>query len=223
MTQSNPTTQFHSRTRRLLATIGLASLLGLTACGGGSSSDPTTGAGDPGAGTVPTPNPTPTPGAASCPMAQLSDAWIDKRLGCLTVGQTLIELAGTASGARADLAVVIRQLTLDSRWNNVLEANKARHFQHFLCVKNAPATLTEGLNRLSLATDLAVAIGTNNGSATKPPQVTGIALEVAGGDRPGWQHMACDRALHPVIVDYDTRRIDSVNAPALAALQIYDR
>jgi hypothetical protein len=156
--------------------------------------------------------------ASSCPRTQLSEIWINNRLGCLTVGQRLIDIASSAPGVRADRAFVIRQLTLDSGFNNVLPGGKARYFRHFICVRNAPADLAP----LNLATDLAVAIGTSNFSTTKPPQVSAVSLTVAGGNQPGWQSMPCDPAVHPVIVDYDTRLVQSLNPIALVTLQIYD-
>lgn len=164
----------------------------------------------------------PSESAQGCPKQQLSDAWVNNRLSCLRVGQRLIQGATTATGAIADRAFIVQQLTLDASFNNVLPGGASRHFQHFLCVRNAPTGLTDGGNRLTLATDLAVAIGTSNFSSTKPPQVSAISLGLAGGNRPGWVDMPCDPRVHPVIVDFNSRLVESLNPGALTALQVYD-
>lgn len=156
--------------------------------------------------------------APGCPRAQLADAWINNRLACLSPGQTFVDLSRSATGTPVDRAFVIGQTTLDRDFRNVLPAGASRHFQHFVCVRGAPGNV----RGQSVATDLAVAIGTSNSSATKPPQVSAISLDVAGGDRPGWVDRACDPALHPVIVNFQTGRIESVNAAALSQLQVYD-
>lgn len=218
-------TQKRCRARHAWAGLGLLTLLVLAACGGGggesalgvAAAAPSTGA------SASNPAPGNTPTAGLCPRAQLADAWINNRLGCATVGQRLIDLSGSAAGLRSDTAFVIRQQTLDAGFNNVLGGNVARHFRHFLCVRNAPAGLTEGLNRLSLATDLSVAIGTSNSSTRKPPQVSAVTLEVAGGNGPGWVNTICDPAVHPLIVDFTTGLVQSVNPAALAALQTFDQ
>jgi hypothetical protein len=195
-------TPLRARRTRFLQIFGsLATATSLAACGGGGNDTSET-----------------TATVASCPRSQQSDIWINNRLGCLTVGQRLIDIAAGATGTKGDRAFVIQQLTMDSAFNNVLPGGRARHFRHFICVRNVPANLTP----LSLATDLAVAIGTSNSSTTKPPQVSAVSLTVAGGNQAGWQSMPCDPALHPVIVDYDTRLIQSLNPGALGAIQIYD-
>jgi hypothetical protein len=190
-----------------------------TACGGGGSEAatplPTSLPPAPGpVGVVPDPN--------NCPRSALSDAWINNRLGCLVVGQRLIDIAASAAGARTDLAFVVAQQTLDAGFNNALPNGATRYFRHFICVRQAPVGLTDGGSRQSLATDLAVAIGTSNSSLLKPPQVSAITLTIAGGDGPAWVQMPCSPALHPVIVDFDTRLVHSLNPGALASLQVFD-
>ena len=211
--------------RSNLVALGLVVVGGLSACGGGGSSAATPSPA-PVAATPSTPASTPstggTPSTSDCPMTNAADAWINNRLGCLKVGQPFIDLASSATGTRSDIAFVIRQLNLDASFNNVLSNNAARYFRHFVCVRNAPAGLTDGLNRLSLATDLSVSIGTSNGSQRKPPQIGAVTLEVAGGNGPGWTAMTCDPAVHPVIVDFDSKLIQSLNPVALAALQVFD-
>jgi len=178
----------------------------LTACGGGGTAADTPA----------------LPAGAACPHAQLSDAWINNRLACLAPGQRVLDMSASATGARADRAFVVAQLTLDANFNNLLPAGASRYFKHFVCVHNAPLGLTDASNRLNLATDLAVALGTSNFSNTKPPQVMAISLSVAGGNAPAWQDMPCNPALHPVIVDFDSRAVQSINPAALASLLVFD-
>ena len=210
---SNKGTSINSRLAQLLYASTAA--LALTACGGGGDAVAASSGGNP---ALPGGNSGGTSGSSACPHAQLADAWINNRLACLFVGEHLIDIASGATGAKSDRAFVIRQETLDSNWNNALTGASARYFRHFICVRNAP----ENVAALSLATDLAVSIGTSNSSGSKPPQVSAVSLTVAGGNQPGWQQVICDPALHPVIVDYDTRLIQGVNPGALSALQIYD-
>jgi hypothetical protein len=191
----------------------------IVACGGGGSE----------AATPPAISPPPAPGAGgalpdpnNCPRSALSDAWISNRLSCLVVGQRLIDIASSAAGARADLAFVVAQQTLDAGFNNALPNGATRYFRHFICVRQAPLGLTDAGSRQSLATDLAVAIGTSNSSLLKPPQVSAISLTIAGGNGPGWVQMPCNPALHPVIVDFDSRLVHSLNPGALASLQVFD-
>lgn len=175
----------------------LVSITLLAACGGGGGGN----------------------GDGACPRDRLDDAWINKRLGCLQVGQRLIEGAASgASGAAADRAFVVRQTTLDRSFDNVLGKDVHRYFKHFLCVRQAPA----GVSTTSLASDLAVAIGTSNASASKPPQVAAITLAIAGGPGPGIVETACNSATHPVVVAWDTRLIEAVSPAALPALEIFD-
>jgi hypothetical protein len=195
---SNLLPTLHTRLFRFLFCV--VAMTSLAACGGG---------GDEASGTA---------AAAGCPRAQQSDIWINNRLDCLAVGQRLIDLAASATGTRSDRPFVIRQLTLDAGFNNVLPGGRARYFRHFICVRNVPANLAP----MNLATDLAVAIGTSNFSTTKPPQVSAVSLTVEGGNQAGSVSMPCDPAVHPVIVDFDTRLIQSLNPRALTALQIYD-
>jgi len=193
-----------------LASLAVAALLTspLTACGGESGS-----ATDPGGS---------QPSGSNCPHTQLTDAWINNRLACLVAGQSVIDLASSSTGVRADRAFVVYQTTLDANFKNVLANNASRYFRHFICIRNAPAGLTDSGNRMNLATDLAVALGTSNFSASKPPQVSAITLGIAGGNGPGWVDMPCDASVHPVIVDFNTKQVQSVNPAALAALQVFD-
>jgi len=155
---------------------------------------------------------------AACPHSVLGDVWLNNRLGCLSVGQRFIDLSSGATGTKADTAYVVAELVVDSSFSNVLGPSVRRFFRHFLCVRNTPSNL----QRTFLATDLSIAIGTSNQSALKPPGVGAVSLAIAAANEPSFVAMPCDPARHPVIVDYDTGRIESVNPATLAALTIYD-
>lgn len=156
--------------------------------------------------------------AAACPHSVLGDVWLNNRLGCLSVGQRFVDLSSGATGTKADVAYVVSELVVDSSFTNVLGAGVSRFFRHFLCLRNAPSNL----QRIYVATDLSIAIGTSNQSALKPPGVGAVTLAIAGGNQPSFVAMPCDPSRHPVIVDYETGRIESISPAALAALTIYD-
>lgn len=162
-----------------------------------------------------------TPSTSACAQATVNDAWINNRLGCLRVGQQLIDTASGATGIKADVAFIINEQVLDLAFSSVTPG-KTRYFKYFLCVRNAPASLDTSGKRLNLASDLAVAIGTANGSTTKPPGVSAISLTIAGGNQSGSAQMACNPSTHPVIVNYDTGKIESINVNALDVLETYD-
>lgn len=158
---------------------------------------------------------------SSCPHAAADDIWFNKRLSCLAAGQKFIESAG-ASGATADRAFMFGQQVLNANLNNVLGSGKLRYFQYALCVKNAPANIST----TGLADDLGVAMGLNTlatGTTFYPPGVSGSTFAYGGIAGPNSVNTPCDPAAHPVIVDYATGRIVSVNAAALAQLQVLDR
>ena len=127
-----------------------------------------------------------------------------------------------ASGERADRAYIFGQQALDLSFSNVLGSNVSRYFKFGLCVRNAPLNLSP----VSLAGDLATALGLNVlVTATKfyPPGVSGSTFLYGGIADTNTLQTACDVSRHPVIVDYATGRIESVNAAALALVQIFDR
>jgi len=187
----------------------LSVVLGLAGCGGGGDSGGGGGGGAPDFGV-------PAGSGATCPHAQASDVWLNNRLSCLAVGQRVIDTASGAAGAKADTAFVIRQRAYDASGAELLPDNKARHFENFVCLRNAPANL----NRQSLAADLEVVMGLFN--AGLPSGVRASTLANAGTTQGGFTAMPCDPALHPVIVNYDTGLVESTNPPALANLEVYD-
>lgn len=198
-----------SRAGLLAGWLAVGLLAALAACGGGS--DLTTPLND-GYG----------PGSPSaCPRARQADAWFNNRIACLAGGQRFISGA-PASGDRADRAYILGQEVLDQNFNNVLGANIKRYFKFAVCVRGAPANLPP----LSLAGDLATALGLNvlaTGTTFYPQGVSGSTFWYGGINDTSTVQVACDAAVHPVIVGYDSGRVESVNAGALSALVIVDR
>jgi hypothetical protein len=191
-----------------LAALSAASLIG---CGGGDSP-----------GTTSTPGQQQAPVARVCPKAVTADIWLDRRLECLTAGDVFIDISSFAStGAITDRAFVISEQVLDSSYSNLIAPGKSRYFKHFVCVKNAPLELTGTSGRLSLASDLNLQMGLGSPSQ-RPAGIGAASLGSSGGNQAGFVEMACDPARHPLIVDFATKKIVSVNQPAVAFLEIYD-
>lgn len=94
----------------------------------------------------------------------------------------------------------------------------ARHYSRILCVRHAPSGLTDYRFRLSLATDLVVALR----SSGALPNGYYTFIGAAGGDRPGFVDETCDPAKHPIIIDYATGTIESINPEAMTAVAVYD-
>lgn len=216
---SNPNTnQTHSHggsgARRAGLAAGVVATAIVTACGGGGGSDGSSGGTSLFDGYGPG-NP------SSCPHAAPDDIWFNKRLSCLAAGQKFIKSTG-ASGATADRAFMFGQQVLNANLNNVLGPGKLRYFQYALCVKSAP----ENISTTGLADDLGLAMGLNTlatGTTFYPTGVSGSTFAYGGIAGPNSVAAPCDPAVHPVIVDYATGRIASVNAAALAQLQVLDR
>lgn len=199
------------RLSTILLTVALL-LSALAGCGGGGSSDPLATTSD-GFG----------PGSpSSCPHAQQSDIWFNSRLGCLAAGQRFINNAASATGDKADRAYILSQQVLDGKLNNILGANVLRYFKYAVCVRNAPS----GLAPLNLAGDLATAMGLNlliSAQSYYPPGLASSTFQYGGIADVNTLQVACDASKHPVIVSFDTGRIESVNPAALAAVTVLDR
>jgi hypothetical protein len=163
--------------------------------------------------------PRPTESSSKCPKAALSDVWLSSRLTCASTDQLLIRLSAGRNGTRSDTAYIVKQQAFDLGFRNVLGGEVGRHFKHLVCVRQAPADL----DRLALATDLGQVLGTHNFSSRLPAGISTSTLTIAGTNQPGFTSMPCTAALHPLIVDYDTGRVVSINSGALAALSVYDR
>lgn len=159
---------------------------------------------------------------SACPKSSLADTWLDKRLPCLAAGQKFIRNSAGATGALADRAYIFGQQVLDTNLTNVLGANRLRYFKYAVCVKGAPETVAP----VALAVDLEVALGLNvlaNGTGFYPPGVAGSTFQYGGIADANTLQVACSPAAHPVIVNYVSGRIESVNAAALGSVQIFDR
>ncbi len=191
--------------------LGLVALVQLAGCGGGSGDQLTTplfegyGPGSP----------------STCPAARLSDIWFDSRLGCVSPGQLFLSQQA-AVGARADRAYMFGQETLDNSQANVLGARVQRHFKYALCVRNAPADLAP----LILAGDLSNALGLTlllSGRRFYPSGVSASSFSYGGIIDVHTLQQACDPSRHPLIADFASLRLESVNPGALAQVQIFDR
>ena len=196
--------------------------LSLTACGGGGSNDQLATSG----GTPATPASSPTPAVPSptlptpsgCTASTVNDAWLDKRLTCLQPGTKVIDISGSATGPTADYSFVVNQNTYDPGFNNVLGASKKRYFARILCVRNAPSGITDSSNRLSLATDLVVAVR----AAGALPAGYSIFMGISGGNQAGFVQEKCETSKHPIIIDFSTRLIEAITPSAMTSVQTYD-
>lgn len=209
------TSKFSNRALAVCSSIALAGML--AACGGGGSGGPGDEGGPTGIAQGYGPgNP------AGCPHATQDDTWFNKRLGCLAAGQKFVLVSGGATGDAADRAYLVNQKVLDLSLVDVLGTDVARYFKYGICVRNAPANLSG----TALANDLATAIGLNAGVSARafyPPSVSGSTMSLGGSaDTPVIQ-TTCSVSLHPVIVNYQTGLVETVNPAALAALTVYDR
>jgi hypothetical protein len=203
--------------------------IALGGCGGGGDSGTPTGTPQNPAPTPfptpvptpsPTPEPTPTPTKA-CPTANIDDVWIDKRLSCMKVGDTFSDIiAGKPKVSVADRAYIVSESPSGEGWKSI-NGGKTRYFSRYLCIKNAPAALD---NRY-IASDLNQQIGLNNFNPYLPKGIVHVSIDIfsgLGSPYPTSIETPCDPAKHPVIVDYDTGKIVSINPQALSALEIYD-
>lgn len=196
---------------RILKLTAAAAFIVLAGCGGGSSDPLTTpivdgyGPGNP----------------SGCPSSQATDVWLNNRLGCLSPGQLFISQQAT-SGARADRAFMFGQETLDGNQANVLGAGVRRYFKYAVCVRNAPADMAP----LVLAGDLSNALGLTlllSGRRYYPSGVSASSFNYGGIIDAHTVQVSCDPTRHPVIADFATLRLESVNAGALSQVQVFDR
>lgn len=202
--------QLTCRLPTVIAATVCAAILG--ACGGGGGSDTPSAVAKPAYGPS---------NAAACPRGQTSDVWFNKRLDCLGAGQLFVTVLG-ATGDKADRAFIVGQEVLDLSIKNVLGGNLRRYFKYALCVKNAPANVSGQ----ALATDMGTALGLNvlvSGASFIPPGVSGSTFVFGGIDDVNVLQAPCDPLRFPVIVNYETGRIDSVNPAALGAVAAFER
>jgi hypothetical protein len=163
--------------------------------------------------------------AQACPTSTQSDVWLDKRLGCLSAGAQFTDLsAGYGGGDTQDTSYTVNELAQDTAFNDILDDGKTRYWANFLCVRHAPVQADSGFG-LGLAGDLQIAMGISNFGKFKPQGIGAVSIGLSSGGEAGVtgrKAEPCDPARHPVIVDYATGRIESVNPGALAAMTVYD-
>ena len=156
---------------------------------------------------------------AGCPTQSPDDVWADVRLACFTVGEPFIDVSKDASGDPADTAYIMVEQAFDDSFSSI-NGGKRRYFEYILCVKQAPANIEP----LSLATDFAVANGLGNFGWALPKGISTATTSISGSDATGPSRVVtpCDPAVHPVIVDFPSGKIESINPGALANLKTTD-
>ncbi|WP_046155711.1 hypothetical protein [Chromobacterium vaccinii] len=158
----------------------------------------------------------PYQGPLKCAASEMEDMWLDQRLGCLKSGSRFIVNAAGAEGAVQDMAYVVNEAIYDKDFY-LINNRKVRYFQSFLCVRNHP----QGVRSLFLSGDLANALELNN-LGRKPAGIGPTSVNISGGDRAGGVATTCDPAKHPLIVDYSSGKVESVNPLALQTLHVYE-
>ena len=136
----------------------------------------------------------------------------------MRVGTAFMSRVADAGNDAADYSFVVAQKVLGGSFGNVLGPNKERYFSRILCVRNAPSRLTDSGPRITLATDLVVALR----AAGSLPMNYSTYMGIYGGDRPGFRQESCDPMNHPIIVNYSTRMIESINPEAMVNVEVYD-
>lgn len=163
----------------------------------------------------------------TCPTAKPEDVWMDKRLGCLTVGSKFIDLsAGFTESVYRDTSYTLNERAYDTSFNNILGSigDPTRYWANFLCVRNAPVTPNGNGYTLGLATDMSIAMGINNFGSKKPQGISAVTMGLYSGAQSGVTPVkpeTCSPLIHPVIVNYTTGKIESVNPGALGAMKMY--
>lgn len=190
-----------------------STLVALTACGGGGADD----AGAPSANQA---------GSSNCPTAAPADVWMDQRLGCLTVGARFHDISASSGAAGTqDYSFALSQRAIDNNFNNILGPQGGkRYWANFVCVRNAPAGGFGTGSLIGLGTDMAVAMGISNFGTRKPAGISASYISVESGGQAGVMAVraeACNAAIHPVIVDYATGLVVSLNPGALGAMTTY--
>jgi len=155
---------------------------------------------------------------SGCPNQSPDDVWLNVRLSCFYVGQPFIDISKSATGSPADRAYIVSEQVLDSNFTNVLGSGKQRYFEYILCVKQAPANIAS----ISLASDYVVATWLGSLGSIKGIGAATTSIGQGKDTGPTQVETACDPAIHPVIVDFPSGKIESVNPAALANLKITD-
>lgn len=196
----------------------------LAACGGGGDSN-TSSALDQVGSTAPATGS--TPDMAGCPTAKPSDVWMDQRLGCMTVGTQIFldnyRGYATSTTVFGDRSFPLGQIALDKSFNNILSSASypTRYWANFLCVKDGPRIGNGNGYSVGIAADVLVAMGLGAFSPRTPAGIGATTISLSGGGKAGSVDIACDPAIHPLIVDFNTGKIVSINPAALASLNVY--
>jgi len=210
-----------------LAALGTCTmLLSLAGCGGGGGAGDgnISNAGAASQGTLPAGSTSAGSAPTNCaPITSTSDAWLPSRLSCFTPGQKVLSYTAQVAGPSSDAPIIVTETVFDAGFYNVLSGNKARYYKYFACLKNVPdGALGSSTSRLDVATDIAITVRTSNGN-TKGNQIGAITIGVLGGNQTGSAAQTCDGAKHPLIIDYPTGKVLSVNPQALNAIETYDQ
>ena len=155
-----------------------------------------------------------------CKSSQQSDVWINNRLGCAAVGQQYVAESKNATGTRVDRAFGVAQISYDDQ-GGALNSGKTRYFNYFVCVIGVPDQVVPA----DIAGDLQFLLALAYTSHYLPPGISLTALAVGGSGATGVPYVdqPCDPMRNPVIVDYASGLVQSINPSGLANLTIYDK
>ncbi|MBK6616147.1 hypothetical protein [Ottowia sp.] len=158
---------------------------------------------------------------ADCPTGSQDAVWINGRLGCARVGDQFVKLSANSGGGRIDRAYAIAQIAYDKARLAPINGGKSRFFEYFLCVRGVPDRAVG----TAIAGDLQNVLELGSTSRYMPNDIGLTALEADGSGQVAVPYVdePCDPARHPVIVNYSTGQVESINRGALAALNIYDK
>lgn len=207
--------------------IGLALQIGslvsaafLAGCGGGGSSSGadsnTQGTSPPLNGGNPSANTDPWP---KCPRAKVEDAWAFNRFECTSVGANAISLSksGVASTDSYEYTLVER-IHL-----NTGPSTDLKYMAYFVCLKNSPSP-TDQYFRIQFANDIESLFKLNNSSTAYIPAgvwTTTFLIQGETGKPQPWNKTTCDPAKHPLIIDFATGKVESIN-PNATLTEVYD-
>ena len=184
----------------------------LTACGGGGGSADSS----PQATTPPQTNVDPWP---KCPRSNVNDAWVFNRFECTSVGSTAINLS--ASGIATTDSY---EYTLVERIHPVTgPATDLKYMAYFVCLKNSPSPTDQGW-RVNFANDVEALFKLNNSSTAYLPTgvwTTTVLIQAGAGKPDPWNKTTCDPAKHPLIIDFATGKVESIN-PDATLTEVYD-
>lgn len=148
------------------------------------------------------------------------DVWLSSRLSCLNKSKKVI-LDNYETGKVSDIAFTIGQKVLDKNFNNILGSNGFKAYKHLVCIKNVPkSTYSSDLSLHGLSGDLTTAFAIGNFAKIDGVSSTGViirgfyAKSINKTIQP-YQKISCNDKIHPVIIDYSTGYIVSINENAM--------